>query len=162
MKKVCHDMIANPVKLYFANVEEYFMKRFIVYAAFFLMLCHSPLLQTTHAFNDDSTTFNKVILNLLHPTIREVFINYYGDELGNQIGLYNYEMQVLNITANKYEPVTVTLNVIPQIGAHNPIGDYELQFAIDNGGGIQLLSLKQLKLYKETINRFELTIPLEE
>ncbi len=41
------------------------------------------------------------------------FINYYGDELGNPIGLYNYEMQVLNIAANEYEPVTVTLKVIP-------------------------------------------------
>lgn len=138
------------------------MKKFIRFASLCLICCSIQLPQSIQAFNDDSRPCDKVILNLLQPTIREVFISYYGDELGNQIGLYNYEMQVLGITANEYEPVTVTLNVIPQIGAHHPIGDYELQFAIDNGGGIQLLSLKQLKLYPETIKRFELTLPLEE
>ena len=138
------------------------MKKFIRLASLCLICCIIQLPQSIHAFNDDSRPCDKVILNLLQPTIREVFISYYGDELGNQIGLYNYEMQVLGITANEYEPVTVTLNVIPQIGAHHPIGDYELQFAIDNGGGIQLLSLKQLKLYPETLKRFELTLSMEE
>ena len=60
------------MRFYFTNVEEYFMKKFIKYAAFFLMLCHSPLLQTTHAFNDDSTTCNKVQFDyLVHPHSNE-------------------------------------------------------------------------------------------
>lgn len=138
------------------------MKKFALYIMLLLLLGTSQLLQTAQAVSEDSTTCDKVIINLLQPSIREAFIHYYGDELGNQIGLYNYEMEVLHTTAMPSEPVTVALKVIPQYGAHNPIGEYELQFSVDNGGHIQLVSLKSLKIYPETIDRFNLIIPWEE
>ncbi len=86
-------------------------------------------------------------------------MKHYGEDLGHRVELYNYDMWVLNKTAELYQPATVTLKVMPMIGAHNPIGDYELQFSVDNSGKIKLLSLKPLKIYPETLERFQLTLP---
>lgn len=74
-------------------------------------------------------------------------------------------MLSLFITFTLVPKTTHAMNVNPEsceklmIGAHNPIGDYELYFSVDNTGEIKLLSLKQLKTYPETIEQFQLILP---
>lgn len=109
--------------------------------------------------NINPESCEKLIINLLQPAIEEKMMKYYGEDLGRHVELYNYEMRILDLTAEPYKPTTVTLKITPMIGAHHPIGDYKLYFSVDNAGDIKLLSLKQLKTYPETIERFQLILP---
>lgn len=133
------------------------MSQFLVMLSLVLTLNLVP--KTVHAMNVNPESCEKLIINLLQPAIGEEMMKYYGEDLGKRVELYNYEMWILNVTAELYKPTTVTLKITPMIGAHNPIGDYELHFSVDNGGEIKLLSLKPLKIYPETIEHFQLTLP---
>ena len=128
------------------------MRQFLV--MFSLVLTFNLVPKTAHAMN-----VKKIIINLLQPAIEEEMVKYYGEDLGKRVELYNYEMSILDLTAEPYKPTTVTLKITPMIGAHHPIGDYELYFSVDNAGEIKRLSFKPLKIYPETIERFQLTLP---
>ena len=126
---------------------------------FSLVLTFNLVPKTAHAINVNPESCEKLIINLLQPAIEEEMVKYYGEDLGKRVELYNYEMSILDLTAEPYKPTTVTLKITPMIGAHHPIGDYELYFSVDNAGEIKRLSFKPLKIYPETIERFQLTLP---
>lgn len=133
------------------------MRKILSIVSLFITFSFMPNL--AHAKNINPESCEKLIINLLQHAIEEEMIKYYGQDLGKRVELYNYEMQVLGLTAEPYKPTTVTLKITPMIGAHHPIGDYELYFSVDNTGEMKLLSLKQLKTYPETIEQFQLILP---
>lgn len=125
-----------------------------------ISLCLS-LLTVSNTVKGDivkSPACEQLVINLLQPAIEEKIKSYYGQEMSANVELYNYGMHIIEMKAELYKLPTVTLQVTTMIGAHNPIADYEIKFSVDNGGDVKVLKFKQLKVYPETLERFDLTL----
>ena len=44
----------------------------------------------------------KLMINFVQPAIEEM-VKYYGEDLGKRVELYNYEMSMLDLTAEPYK-----------------------------------------------------------
>lgn len=68
---------------------------------------------------------------LLLPNIQEAVSNYYSDYLTESPLVYPYQIKILNTErTNNSFMFSVTLEVTPVLGAHNPVGRDQLTFSI--------------------------------
>lgn len=75
-----------------------------------------------------------MFLSLLLPTIQEDVANYYSDYLTTSPLVYPYEVKILNMEReNNYRGYlfSLTIEVLPMLGAHNAVGRDQLTYTID-------------------------------
>ena len=92
-----------------------------------------------------------LFLSLLLPDIQKAVSNYYADSLTISPLVYPYDIKILNMErTNHYRGFlfSVTIEVSPVVGAHNPVGKDQLTFSIAAGSGVSLKNFKHIETYE--------------
>ena len=92
-----------------------------------------------------------LFLSLLLPDIQKAVSNYYSDFLTESPIVYTYQIKILKMErTNGYRGFmfSVTIEVTPVVGPHNPVGKDQLTFSISAGSGVSLKNFKHLETYE--------------
>ncbi|MFJ7730630.1 DUF3888 domain-containing protein [Lysinibacillus sp. NPDC097231] len=113
------------------------MKKIIIVPYFLLLF----LLSTTSTYAESDyyqpakESKEEIVMDmfylLLLPNIQEAVSNYYSDYLTESPLVYPYQITILNLERiGTSFMFSVTLEVTPVLGAHNPVGRDQLTFSI--------------------------------
>ena len=127
------------------------MKKIIFMLSFLLLfLLATPL---TYAKSVDKKPTEEelvmdMFLSLLLPTIQEAVTHYYSAYFTESPLVYPYEINILKKErVNESFQFTITVEVTPVLGAHNPVGKDHLTFSI-TPSDIKLLKFKHIEDYE--------------
>jgi len=85
---------------------------------------------------------------LLLPKIQETVSNYYSDYLTESPLVYPYQINILNLERiGTNFAFSVTLEVTPVLGAHNPVGRDQLTFSI-TPNEVKLKDFKHMETFE--------------
>lgn len=73
-----------------------------------------------------------MFFTLLLPKVQDAVSNYYSEEYTESPTVYPYQIKITNMERSGFL-FSVTLEVTPVLGAHNPVGTDQLTFTIDPG-----------------------------
>lgn len=112
------------------------MKKFIIVPSFIFLFLMSATI--TYAESDyyqpakesKEELVMDLFFSLLLPNIQEAVSNYYSDYLTESPVVYPYQIKILNMERTNGFIFSVTLEVTPVLGAHNPVGRDQLRFSI--------------------------------
>lgn len=89
-----------------------------------------------------------MFFSLLLPNIQEAVSNYYSDYLMESPLVYPYQIKILNIERiDDAFQFSVTVEVTPVLGAHNPVGRDQLTFSIAPNE-IKLKNFKHMETFE--------------
>ncbi|MGY3186175.1 DUF3888 domain-containing protein [Lysinibacillus sp. TE18511] len=113
------------------------MKKIIIVPYFLLLFLISTTLTSAEsdyyqpAKDSKEELVMDLFFSLLLPNIQEAVSNYYSDYLTESPLVYPYQINILNLERIGTSFVfSVTLEVTPVLGAHNPVGRDQLMFSI--------------------------------
>ena len=115
-----------------------------------LFLLATPL---TYAKSDDNKAteeelVKEMFLSLLLPTIQEAVTHHYSAFFTESPLVYPYEINILKTErVNESFQFTITVEVTPVLGAHNPVGKDHLTFSI-TPSDIKLLQFQHVETYE--------------
>ena len=89
-----------------------------------------------------------MFFSLLLPSIQEAVSYYYSAYLTESPLVYPYEINILKMAkVNESFQFTITVEVMPVLGAHNPVGKDHLAFSI-TPSNIKLLQFQHVETYE--------------
>lgn len=103
-------------------------------------------------FNVDSAAKEEItdelVIALFIEDITKEITNFYSEYYSGEIGVYDYEVTIVDI--GKREPgfISVRFGITPQIGAHNPLGYDELVYRVDSRGNKELAGYEHLENFE--------------
>ena len=89
---------------------------------------------------------DELIIALFIDSITKHVKNYYSEFYAGEIAVYNYETDILEVEKSN-GLISIRFGITPQIGAHDPLGYDELQYAIDCFGNVKLTEYEHVKDY---------------
>jgi len=103
-------------------------------------------------FNLNSVTKEEItdelIIAMFINEITNEIIDFYSEYYSGEIEVYNYEVTIVDIEKKEPGLISIKFGIIPQIGAHNPLGYDELSYLVDSNGNKNLANYEHLKNYK--------------
>lgn len=100
--------------------------------------------------SDNNTTDknkNELIVDLLYPSIKNQINSYYKDYFNIDLEVFSYENSLVSVKKDSYL-LEVTVDVVPQIGPHNPVGLDRITFTVGIFGEPKLKNYEHIKSYK--------------
>ena len=133
------------------------MKKYIIVLSFLVLFLMTSIpshaepsyYQPTEKSNEE--LMMDLFLSLLLPDIQKAVSNYYSDFLTESPIVYPYQIKILKMErTNGYRGFmfSVTIEVTPVVGPHNPVGKDQLTFSISAGSGVSLKNFKHIETYE--------------
>lgn len=97
--------------------------------------------------NNHLTKQNGLIFTLLRPELQRASDDFYSEYLTSNPNIANYSGKVLSIRKEN-EGYYVRLGISPYVGAHDPVGDDEVEYFVDNLGNVELVKFEHKRNYE--------------
>ncbi|MDM5246573.1 MULTISPECIES: DUF3888 domain-containing protein [unclassified Lysinibacillus] len=130
------------------------MKKVIIVPYFSLLFLISTTLSYAESdyYQPAKESKEEIVMNmffsLLLPNIQETVSKYYSDYLTERPLVYPYQIKIINMERTGTDFMySVTLEVTPVLGAHNPVGRDQLTFSI-TPNEIKLKNFKHMETFE--------------
>ena len=88
-----------------------------------------------------------LIMTLLMPALTQASDDFYSEYLSDNPSVSNYSGKMISLKKDEHGDY-VTISIQPYIGPHDPVGDDEVEFFVDNIGHVSLLRFSHKKNYE--------------
>jgi hypothetical protein len=105
----------------------------------FIITC---LLQSVPALAGKSSDIETILLKILTPQMQEAVSEYYSPYLTHPPTVAYYEARICEVKNNK-----VCVELLPYVGAHNPVGRDRITFDIAGSGAVTVNEYLHLESY---------------
>ena len=132
------------------------MKKIIIVPSFLLLLLMPAISSYAEpdyyqpAEESEEELVMDLFFSLLLPNIQEAVSNYYSDYLTTSPLVYPYQIKILKMErTNHYRGFifSVTIEVTPVVGPHNPVGRDQITFSI-TPSEVKLKNFKHMETYE--------------
>ena len=136
------------------------MKKDIVYLL--LIICTAILLtemsdtkrgQSIPTFNINAQTEqeikDEIIIAAFIRDIEKAVQHFYTQNLSKNVTVYDYETSIISVEKLDGGLIQIKFGVVPQEGAHDPVGFDVMTYTIDSGGTKQMTNYQHVKTYHE-------------
>jgi hypothetical protein len=106
---------------------------------FIIITC---FLQLTTASAGKSSEIETILLKILTPQMQEAVSEYYSPYLTYPPTVAYYEARIYEVTNNE-----VCVELLPYVGAHNPVGRDQITFDITGSGAVTVKEYLHLESY---------------
>lgn len=134
------------------------MKKDIVYLL--LIICTAILLteisstkrgQSIPTFNINAQTEqeikDEIIIAAFIQDIEKAVQHFYTQNLSKYVTVYDYETSIINVKKLNGGLIQIKFGVVPQEGAHDPVGFDVITYVIDSGGAKQMTDYQHVKTF---------------